>query len=198
MCSPGCHRTQPGLLVSIPGPVWPGLHNVRSNYTLGHRWWSQCPRLWHTGAMRHTARFPCPNLCVLLSYRPHYPLHRECDCSGRPLPHVLNSRFVSEKFCFFTAERSERVQKTYFSLTNIFVHLLLFCATPLNLPSWSLFFLVVVEVARPPTLVSWESSAVLLDNLCLCVWLMIMTYTGYYIPFLAISILGSDWQRGRN
>ena len=21
----------------------------------------------------------------------------ECDCSGRPLPHVLNSRFVSEK-----------------------------------------------------------------------------------------------------
>ena len=21
----------------------------------------------------------------------------QCDCSGRPLPHVLNSRFVSEK-----------------------------------------------------------------------------------------------------
>ena len=92
-------------------------------------------------------------------------------------------------FCFFTAERSERVQKTYFSLTNIFVHLLLFCATPLNLPSWSLFFLVVVEVARPPTLVSWESSAVLLDNLYLCVWLMIMTYTGTY-HFLLYLFLG--------
>ena len=26
----------------------------------------------------------------------------ECDCSGRPLPHVLNSRFVSEK-CQFCA-----------------------------------------------------------------------------------------------
>ena len=103
-----------------------------------------------------------------------------------------------QKFSFFTTERSKRVQKTYFSLKNIFVRLLLFCATPLNLPSWSLFFLVVVEVARPPTLVSWGSSAVLLDNLCLCVWLMIMTLTGYYIPFLAISILGSDWQRGRN
>ena len=24
----------------------------------------------------------------------------ECDCSGRPLPHVLNSRFVSEKAPF--------------------------------------------------------------------------------------------------
>ena len=102
--------------------------------------------------------FPCPSLCVLLSYRSHYPLHRECDCSGRPLTHVLNSCFVSEKFCFFTAKRSERVQKMYFSLANIFMRLLLFCATPLNLPSWSLFFLVVVEVARPHTLVSWGLS----------------------------------------
>ena len=50
------------------------------------------------------------------------------------------------KFCFFTAERSKRVQKTYFSLTIFFVCLLWFCATPLNLPLWSLFFLVVVEV----------------------------------------------------
>ena len=131
--------------------------------------------------------------------------------SGRAAVH--DRKMVSEKyvflhsfatlsreksFVFFTAERSERVQKTYFSLANIFMRLLLFCATPLNLPLWSLFFLMVVEVARPPTLVSWGSSAVLLDILCQCVLLMIMTYTGYYIPFLAVSILGSDWQRGRN
>ena len=42
--------------------------------------------------------FACPSLhvCVLLSYRPHYPLHHDCDCSGRPPPHVLKSCFVSE------------------------------------------------------------------------------------------------------
>ena len=31
----------------------------------------------------------------------------ECDCSGRPLPHVLNSRFVSENDAFLQVWRDE-------------------------------------------------------------------------------------------
>ena len=85
---------------------------------------------------------------------PEKELKYEWDC----MPEYMSTCMSTcRKFCFFTAERSERVQKTYFSLTNIFVHLLLFCATPLNLPSWSLFFLVVVEVSSAPVLVSTRS-----------------------------------------
>ena len=80
--------------------------------------------------------------------------------------------------------------KNVFSLANIFMRLLWFCATPLNLPSWSLFFLVVVEVTRPSILVSWVSSAVLLDILCQCVWLIIMTH------WLLHSGVSRIWLRG--
>ena len=38
----------------------------------------------------------------------------ECDCSGRPLPHVLNSRFVSEKLCILLYLWGLEVQKIVF------------------------------------------------------------------------------------
>ena len=40
----------------------------------------------------------------------------ECDCSGRPLPHVLNSRFVSENILFLFCMSS--VHETLLVLTT--------------------------------------------------------------------------------